>query len=410
MDVKSSVNSVPQWLSKEYIQKVLREYKNDNSLIVKSSECVQVGGNRGEQFPGLMWRFNVNYETKASHTVTKGTYIVKGSLDKKSAEWKIFSHLGLFQREMEFNEKIQKEMAKILSNIGDNSQIFPVAIAFDPDREAIVFQDLVPRGYKNVDKKTGLDLVHAEMVLSKLARMHAASVVLYQSEPEIADKFSVGLLSQENTELNKIFASTLDVLIEEVGKWDKFKNYPAKLKKVRKDFCQRASNAYRASDCFMNVLIHGDLCTKNVLFKYNSKNEPIDVLFVDLQLTSWTSPAVDLLYFFHTSLQENIRQGKIEHLVYFYHTELFQILSKFPTIQTIPSLAELQRMLHERRFITLFSGLLIQPAMIVDDETTKLSRDIGNDKGKICALYRNPKVQQAIKYLLPLLEKQGVFD
>ncbi|XP_055710056.1 uncharacterized protein LOC129805836 [Phlebotomus papatasi] len=304
------------------------------------------------------------------------------------------------------------EIIKTLSIIGDNSHLFPVAIACDHEREAIIFQDLVPRGYRIVDRTTRLDLPHAEMVLSKLARMHAASVVLGQSDPDIADNFSGGLLSQSNSGISRIFLTNLDALIEEIDKWDKFEKYALKLKKIRKDFSQRGIDAYKPSERFMNVLIHGDLWTNNVLFKYNSKNEPIDVLLVDLQFSCWTSPAVDLLYFFHTSLQEDIRQTKIDHLVYFYHTELFQILSKFATIQSVPSLAELQNMLQEKRFISFFTGLLVQPTMIVDDRIMpmKPSRDIEHHREKVSTLYRQPKVQRAIKYLLPYLEKQGILE
>ncbi|XP_059621269.1 uncharacterized protein LOC132264937 [Phlebotomus argentipes] len=410
MDLKNI--PVPQWLTKDYIQKVLRKYKNDTFLLVKSFQCVQISGNRGEQFPSLMWRVSVEYEIAKTKTVVKGSYIVKTSMEKTCPEVKLFASHGLFPREVEMNEKIRPEMARILSNVGDNSQLFPMAIACDHEREAIVFQDLVPRGYKIIDKDKRLDLVHAEMVLTKLARMHAASVVFSHSEPEIVDNFTVGLLSRANSEVNKILISNLEALIDVVEKWEKFEKYKSSLKKIQKNFCQRGSDAYKASDRHINVLIHGDLWTKNVLFKYNSKNEPIDVLLVDLQFCCWTSPAVDLLYFFHTSLQEDIRQTKIDHLVYFYHTELFQILSKFPTIQEIPSLHELQNMLQERQFITFFAGLLMQPSMIVEAKElpTKPSRDIDRDRGKVSAIYKNSKVERAIKYLLPLLEKQGVLD
>ncbi|GAB0088778.1 uncharacterized protein DMENIID0001_032420 [Sergentomyia squamirostris] len=403
---------IPQWLTKEYIQKILRTYKNDNSLVVKSCACVQVSGNRGEIIPSLMWRINVDYELKSSKAVVSESYVVKGMWEKSSPQWLLFSSYGLFQHEVEMHEKICLELKKTLSTVGDNSQLFAPVITVDHERETIVFQDLVQHGYKNIHEGKRLDLCHAEMVLSKLARMHAASVVLYQSEPELADNFSAGLLSRSNAGINKILLSNLDLLIDEVAKWEKFEKYQVMLRKIHKNFYQKGSDAYKASDRFLNVLAHGDLCTRNVLFKYNSKNQPIDVLLVDLQFTCWTSPAVDLLYFFHTSLQEDIRQTKIEHLVYFYHTELFQILGKFPTIQIIPSLAEFQMMLKERCFITFFTGLLMQPTMIVSNTTTptKTLRDIDHVRDIHFNIYTNGKVQTAIKYLLPLLEKQGVFN
>lgn len=50
--------------------------------------------------------------------------------------------------------------------------------------------------------------------------------------------------------------------------------------------------------------------------------------------------------------------------------------------------------------------------MIVDDRTMpmKPSRDIDHHREKMSTLYRLPKVQRAIKYLLPYLEKQGILE
>lgn len=41
-------------------------------------------------------------------------------------------------------------------------------------------EDLCACGYKTADRRTGLDLVHIEMTLEKLAKLHAASAVYYE--------------------------------------------------------------------------------------------------------------------------------------------------------------------------------------------------------------------------------------
>lgn len=42
----------------------------------------------------------------------------------------------------------------------------------------IVMEDLVASGYKNADRKYGLDMNHYTKVLTKLAKWHAATAVL----------------------------------------------------------------------------------------------------------------------------------------------------------------------------------------------------------------------------------------
>jgi len=45
----------------------------------------------------------------------------------------------------------------------------------------LIFEDLTKDGYVNVDRKVGLDYQHLKMVLTKLAKWHAASAVLYET-------------------------------------------------------------------------------------------------------------------------------------------------------------------------------------------------------------------------------------
>ena len=48
----------------------------------------------------------------------------------------------------------------------------------DVNAPYIVFEDLAVLGYKNVDRRLGLDFDHYKSVLSKMARWHAATAVL----------------------------------------------------------------------------------------------------------------------------------------------------------------------------------------------------------------------------------------
>jgi hypothetical protein len=46
--------------------------------------------------------------------------------------------------------------------------------------EIIVLDDLSGFGYVLKDRKVGIDLEHAKLVLSKLAKFHAASAIQYE--------------------------------------------------------------------------------------------------------------------------------------------------------------------------------------------------------------------------------------
>lgn len=47
------------------------------------------------------------------------------------------------------------------------------------NENVIILEDLILKGYRLIEDKTGLDLPHAKVVLGKLAKFHAMSAVLH---------------------------------------------------------------------------------------------------------------------------------------------------------------------------------------------------------------------------------------
>ncbi|XP_057334053.1 uncharacterized protein LOC130673134 [Microplitis mediator] len=55
-----------------------------------------------------------------------------------------------------------------------------------------------------------------------------------------------------------------------------------------------------------NVINHGDCWINNMMIKYDEQGNIVDHVFVDFQMSRYGTPAIDLQYFFNTSVSEKV--------------------------------------------------------------------------------------------------------
>lgn len=97
------------------------------------------------------------------------------------------------------------------------------------------------------------------------------------------------------------------------------------------------------------VLNQGDQSVNNMLFKNDEKGNPIDVKFIDFQLSFWGSPMIDLIYFLLTSVRDEIKTAHFDELIAFYHKELIKSLNELKYSEDAPTLDVLKQDLMEKR-------------------------------------------------------------
>lgn len=106
------------------------------------------------------------------------------------------NELNVYEKEMEMYEKILPQLKVLLHKAGANRKIFADTIYVSKSHQAILFEDLSIKGYRNKCGKDGFDMVHSKAILSKLAKFHGAATVLRDQHPDIYKNFKHGMCNR----------------------------------------------------------------------------------------------------------------------------------------------------------------------------------------------------------------------
>lgn len=161
--------------------------------------------------------------------------------------------------------------------------------------------------------------------------------------------FISGLISRKSEIVNEMILTHYDIVIEIISTWPDFAQYTKKLNVMRNQFIEMAKNVCDVNPNEFNTLTQGDLWVNNLLLKYNNATNQIEnVVLIDWAYSKWTSPVLDLHYFFNTSLQESFRPGKFDELLAGYYENLKSFLIGLNYSKKIPTLKIFQEQFKQR--------------------------------------------------------------
>ncbi|PSN52863.1 hypothetical protein C0J52_14468 [Blattella germanica] len=274
-------------------------------------------------------------------------------------------------------------------------------------KDFLVMEDLTARGFRMPDAKVGLDLEQSLLVMSTLAKFHAASVILHQRNPQAFDKFNVLLYQEPDLFVpygNHVSGLAL-TLADELANWGKeWHKYVGKLRYLATNFLSRAGEVATKRSGF-NVLNHGDLWVHNMMFKNGSAG----IRLLDFQTVYFGSPAVDLNYFIATSPSFEVRANHMERLIEEYHKTLCNTLTALKYEGKLITLEELQQEIDKKALFGLFS--LIGPCALMQcDPDKQFSFDESLSKG----INPGPSIysetyKKNVKLMLPFYDSKAAF-
>lgn len=410
-----SCNTFPLWLNQDYIEDAIRFKFEDNSITILKYEAVPATS-KGDNYASVMIRIRVEYMSNTCNEPRKASYILKTSFQQlpNPLPNDALVSCGVYRREMLMYEAIFPQFKDILLTIGYSEDLVADAIKIDHLREGMLLEDLKDRHYVMLQRKTGLNLEHAKLILRKLAKFHAASVILNEMEPSVFSEFDRGAFNKHTNSLAQFYIGCMEECTRAVCSWKGFGAIGAKLSKIRDKVMEYGTGAFEAKDDRLNVLIHGDLWTNNVMFKYDSDGEVIDAILLDFQFSCWASSTLDLHYFFHTSLTEDVRDNHLDDLVQYFYANLVDTLRELDYVGSTPSPQKFWAEYMETSVYAVITACVEQSIILfdrpVDDDDCNI---FGNDeeaKNFRKIVYSDANVERNLKKLLPIFDQQGLLD
>ncbi|XP_037920569.1 uncharacterized protein LOC119657636 [Hermetia illucens] len=407
MSINRNNFDVSDFINVDFFHKALTNGLECGDIEIK--EVVFTGGTKpGQNYCSQIHRATVTFRKDDQKAET--IHLIVKYLPTSQSEF--FKQLKIFDRENEMYTLVLNKMKNILKG----EDIAPRYFYYTDDpTETIIFEDVTPLGYKIGDDPTGLDEKHCELVFTKLARYHAASMVLAVKHPEILEKFKDSVkLPEKGPDEPNFFLDNFKYLAQLVASWPGFEETAKKLDRFIPTIDANYNDWSGPAKNEIKVLTHCDLWTNNILFKYDG-DAVKDVLFIDFQISYFSSPGIDLMHFLYTSPQFDILNERRDHMVeeYYYKTlaSTLEDLGYLP----IPTFADIVKEM-EKREVVGFMWSMIQLFVICIDKDDCVDKgfDALNDAETGLKLRNagmtSERFTKTIKYILRRLERVGVLQ
>ncbi|XP_016950795.1 uncharacterized protein LOC108025049 [Drosophila biarmipes] len=406
---KDDTEQLPAWLDQqkfeEFIERDFPDLKKINSYQLEPS------AGKGENYTTQLLRANFELELKdgSQQSVSYMAKILPNTGNRDSvASWKVFD------KERQTYGQFIPEFEQMYREAGKEITFGPryYEATSQPEEELIVLEDLGRRGFKNVDRQAGLDILHTEAILEKLAQFHAASAVRFELKGAYPADYDRNLCSQDDS-FKDFRENQTKAFVEAFPLYD-----ASHLAKAVETFGRQAEDMFQAYapqiEGEFRVLNHGDAWCNNFMFQHDGRGQLLETYFVDLQMSRFSSPAQDLLYFILSSTQLDIKIAKFDYLIRYYHEKLSENLRLLKYPKPLPSLRSLHQSIftHADWILPVISLLL--PIVLVDSSDDANMDSLMDSEGAgekfRNNLLLNPRIIRHQKVILPWAFSRGAFE
>ncbi|ODN02392.1 putative oxidoreductase dhs-27 [Orchesella cincta] len=321
---------IPKDKDFETSDEVTRKYKEillSNGVTDEISEViVKSAGLKGEGFASVSKYVTIKFQNPS----VKPLNLFVKAHSSNAAHTEMLTEAKLFEKESRFYMEYIPAAKEFCKSKGCEGLVDMFPKCYYGDEHMIVFENLVvEKGYELLDKKELQDLEAIRFAIINLAKHHAISYALIQEMggPENFFKrfpnldFEVYTQPTARTMMDPMIENAIDTNLKIL---QKNKSVPDSDELIA-FLNAHVGKAYdqildlikcRPEQEKLLVLGHGDYWTNNMMFLKNKEtNQIIGHMAIDLQVTRYNSPGLDLSQYFFTSVRPEVRRNHLYEIL-----------------------------------------------------------------------------------------------
>ena len=212
------MSATHHFLDNDLMEKALINALDDKSVKVLSIQY-NLAVENGNNYMSDVFRVLIYHQT--SDKFLKKSYMIVKYMLKTEKVARLISDYKMFCKEKEIYTNFLPKAAEIM-----HEDFAPKCYhIMNEPAQIFVMEDLKNSGFSLVDRQARLEIDHCLLVVKKLAKMHAASMIIADQEPEMMEKFDFAMINKYSTSgsfLPSIMLDGLRTLIEVAADWQNF--------------------------------------------------------------------------------------------------------------------------------------------------------------------------------------------
>ncbi|XP_017855901.1 PREDICTED: uncharacterized protein LOC108608826 [Drosophila arizonae] len=413
-DVKTNTanSTVPDWVQPDAFVDLLKSSVKGFSRIKNFKVSSGVGA--GENYSTVMLRVSIDVELEDG-TERPVSYMLKVPHEAELFKMLMRQH-NMFDVERNMYNIYVPEMEQLYRDAGVDIKFGAQAYSVKgATTEYILLEDLSPRGFKNSNRLEGLDQVHTEAALQRLAMWHAASAVRAAIKGAYPDQVLMGFYKEENKimmcEMNKQMTSNfLNCCVT----YDGHEEYLEQVRALQPRATEEIFKRSKPDPNEFNALNHGDFWSNNIMYSHDSFGKIKETYLIDFQLPKFGTVAQDLYYFLLSSTKFEDKLTKFDYYVKFYHENLLENLKLLKYPKTLPTLCDLHISLFKHGLWGFYTAISVMSGILLDPTESARAEHFASDSVEAQdfknLLYSNARYRKHIQVVMPWLFNRGALE